>query len=315
MKMNRIFHLFFILFFAAPFYAGAQESESTISVKAELNKAFITIGEPVEYRVTIKSSGDIKILSDIPSPSKQIFKIKETLPFEEVEDNGSKITGKKFVLTAFKLGDYILPSVKVDYLEKGKEPASIESEKIFLKVKSIAEGEEKEDIRGIKSVLLLPRQVVIWIFIVLLLVLIILSPFLYKIIKKSRAALQTLAKKVTPKEQALKELHALYDSDLLKRGLVKNYYLKFSEIFCHFLSETYQIHALEGTTYEIDLLLKEKESSNDRRKKVRELLEFSDLAKFAKYLPSDLEVAKMNREAESFVQETAEKVEEVSDGV
>ena len=51
--------------------------EDDISVKAEVDKAFLTIGDLVTYTVTITHDPEIKILTRIPSPDTSVLEIKK----------------------------------------------------------------------------------------------------------------------------------------------------------------------------------------------------------------------------------------------
>ena len=67
--MKRAF--FFLLFFVSLSGASCLAAPTTddIRVKAEVDKAFLTIGDLVTYTVTVEHAPDIKILSDFPAPS------------------------------------------------------------------------------------------------------------------------------------------------------------------------------------------------------------------------------------------------------
>jgi len=91
------------------------EGEEKFSVKAEVDKASLTIGERVEYRVTITHDPSIQVLSKVvPAPS-DAFEVKEAHDF--YEKHGKEIAeGRRFVLTLYDLGEFIsiLQKVTVD---------------------------------------------------------------------------------------------------------------------------------------------------------------------------------------------------------
>ena len=64
----------FLLFFS-PFLEAAEES--SVSVKAEVDKATLTIGEHVEYRITVTRDPSVEILSPLAPPSFDPFELKE----------------------------------------------------------------------------------------------------------------------------------------------------------------------------------------------------------------------------------------------
>src|SRR3989338_5160898 len=111
--MKKIIYFLLFLLGCLPF-AIAKDPEPSISVKAELSNAFITIGDPVEYTITIKRDPSIQLLS-IPSlPPKDIFHVKKIDEFKR-DEKGMIAEGKKIVLTAFQLGEFIIPPIEVEY--------------------------------------------------------------------------------------------------------------------------------------------------------------------------------------------------------
>ena len=57
------------------------------------------------------------------------------------------------------------------------------------------------------------------------------------------------------------------------------------DILRRYLERRFEVETLESTTVEILKRLKEKEFSSDLIAKIREFLEYSDLVKFAKFIP------------------------------
>ena len=85
MKKSFFFALLFVAAFCDPCLAVSSDD---IRVKAEVDKAFLTIGDPVTYTVTVEHAPDIQILSSIPAPSSNILEIKK------VEDIQKKLKKK-----------------------------------------------------------------------------------------------------------------------------------------------------------------------------------------------------------------------------
>ena len=151
-----VFLLAFIL--SVPFAWGAAANDSEISVKAEVNRAEITIGEPLEYTVQIRHGAKIKVLSQVPAPPDDIFKIKKVEDIDR-QDAGQAVEGRKFTITAFRLGEFVLDPVKIEYRAGDDSSRSLETNKIYITVKSVAKGEDKKDIRGIKTTIALIQKI------------------------------------------------------------------------------------------------------------------------------------------------------------
>ena len=105
-------------------------------------------------------------------------------------------------------------------------------------------------------------------------------------------------------EVALESLEELYKSNLLEEKQFKEFFSRLSEIIRAYLEGRYFIIALEETTTEI---------MNDAKKHVEEInllddlkniLELSDLVKFAKYVPKEIEIDEVKDQALNFINAT-----------
>lgn len=273
-----------------------------ISVKAEVNRAAITIGDPVEYTVTIKRDPSVQVLSPIPAPDASILKIRK------VQDINSKegkriIEGRSYTLTTFKLGDFVLDPVSIQYRSGGGDPQTLTTDPIYISVKSVAAGDPKNDIRGLKMVLNLPKAVVAALSIGFLIALLILALIIYRRLRKKSGAEDNPKSVLTPEDEAFFNLNQLFDSDLLRRSKIKEYYLRLSEILRIYFERRYGILAVEYTTDEILKALKDKEIARELRVKIQEVLEAADLAKFAKWKPEPAEIVKINQKSKQIVDE------------
>lgn len=290
---------------------------AVISVRSEVNRASITIGDPVEYSVLIKHAPDVQILSSIPAPEQEVLKIKKV---EDIKSKEGKmlITGRKYTLTTFRLGDFILDPVTIEYRKGGGDVQTIETDKIYIHVKSVDEGKPKTDIRGIKFVLTLPKQVVFLLFILLAVLLAAAGYLIYlKFFKKPEGEEAPAGPHLTPAEEALFNLNQLFDSDLLRRGKIKDYYLRLSEILRIYFEKHFGILAVEYTTDEILKALRQKEIPMALREKIQEVLEAADLAKFAKWSPEPAEIIRINQKSKEIVEQTKpeEKAPEAARGI
>lgn len=292
-----------LFFFPRPLWAGEE-----FSLKAEVDKANITIGERVEYRVTVTHDPSLKILTKITPPPTHIFEIKEAHDFSERQGK-LLVEGRLFVLTLYELGEYILDPVTVRYKDAKGAEKSVETNRLFLTVRSVdSSGKAKTDIRDVKGVLRLPRPWG-WIGWVLLMIVLMSAGFLLWWQKRGKSQEEITPKEppLSPEEEALLRFTRLFDSDLIQKGRVKEYFLEFSEILRHYLERRFEILAVESTTSEIVGDLTEKEVAHDLLVKIRQALEYADLAKFAKWRPDLSEITRINRLAKIIVEEARPK--------
>jgi hypothetical protein len=279
-----------------------------IHVKAEVDKAFLTIGDPVTYTVTIEHAPDIRILSNIPAPSSEILEIKK---IEDIHKKQKKkiIDGRKFILTTYRLGEFVLDPVAIKYQKDGGPEKTIQTNKIYLTVKSVAGGDAQEDIRDVKSVVPYKLRLGKILWTLLALALLVAGYFLYQTLRKKKNVFQPGPPPLTPEEEALLHLGELFESDLLKRGLVKMYYLRLSEVLRIYFEKRYKILAVELTTAETLRALKPQHLETDLYQKIQYVLEASDLAKFAKWIPTAPEILQINKKSEEIIKESVPVLE------
>lgn len=306
MKRSFFFALFLIAVSCGPCLAA---DVGDIHVKAAVDKAFLTIGDPVTYTVTVEHSPDIQVLSDIPAPSSDILEIKKV---EDIHKKQKKkvITGRKFTLTSYKLGEFILDPVTIKYRKNGQPEKSIQTNKLYLTVKSITGGEAQEDIRDVKSVVPYKLRMGKLLWTLLALALLAAGYFLYHTLRKKKNVFQPAPSPLTPEEEALLHLGELFESDLLKRGFIKMYYLRLSEILRIYFEKRYTILAVELTTIEILRALRPQHLETGLYQKIQYVLEASDLAKFAKWIPTAPEVIQINKKAEEIIKESVPVLEQ-----
>ena len=106
----------------------------------------------------------------------------------------------------------------------------------------------------------------------------------------------------------------LYDSNLIRQGQFKEYYLKLSEIVRRYLERRFEILAVESTTFEILRDLQHKETASTVVDKARDVLEYADLVKFAKLKPAPAEIIRINQTAKAMVEEARPSVAMTPEG-
>ncbi len=280
-----------------------------IRVKAEVDKAFLTIGDPVTYTVTVEHAPDIRVLSEIPAPSSDFFEIKKIEDIHKKQKKES-VTGRKFVLTSYRLGEFILDPVAIKYQKAGQPEKSILTNKLYLTVKSVSEGSSQEDIRDVKSVIPFPLRIGKTLWTLFALVILLAGYFLARALFKKKNVFQLAPPPLTPEEEAFLHLGELFESDLLKRGLIKMYYLRLSEILRVYFEKRYKILAVELTTVEILRALLPLHLETELYLKIQYVLEASDLAKFAKWVPTAPEILQTNKKSEEIIKESVPVLEQ-----
>lgn len=114
-----------------------------------------------------------------------------------------------------------------------------------------------------------------------------------------------------PHEIAMNKLLALEKEELWKKGEVKQYQSELTHIVREYIENRYHVPALESTTTEILMLLKQHQLPQDLERKISDMLNVADLVKFAKAQPPHNIHERIMNDAKNFVEVT--KIEEVAD--
>ncbi|OGW79560.1 MAG: hypothetical protein A3G33_07125 [Omnitrophica bacterium RIFCSPLOWO2_12_FULL_44_17] len=280
-----------------------------ISLKTEIDKAFMTIGDKVHFKITASHPKNIQILNFDMSIALSDFEVKEIKDFS-IEEKGLIQEGREAILTNFTLGEYVIRPVQVQYRDTKGETKTIQSHQLYLTVQSTNQKmDPASDIRGIKGVLNIKTSPWIWIVPTVILMTVILSLLIrHYLVKRSFLGAGKEESLLSPSDEAFRALAELELTDWLKRNEFKRYFFRLSEIVRKYLERRYQMPALESTTSEVSRSLSRiKEQCNpENTKSIVDLLEFCDLVKFAKYIPSPIEMVHKNKQAKAIVEKTKE---------
>ncbi|MCK4858709.1 MAG: hypothetical protein KAT58_12115 [candidate division Zixibacteria bacterium] len=293
--------LFLTLMLSLPLMA-----QDKISVESTVDKQEITIGDLVQYRVTITADTSLVIDSLVVGASLGMFEIKDYLPREERVRDGYCIITEAFTITTFTTGEYEIPSLTIKYRTAGGESKSIATDPLPILVKSLLTGEEAEDIKPLKVQRSFTPDTPWWLIITGALLLAAIAVFVI-LYRRARKPIELTPEKIDtrlPWEIALEQLRQLQDEELIAKGEYKLFYLALSEIFRRYLERRYGIKCLECTTWEIVVAFRELGLSDTEESVIRDFLDDCDLVKFAKFQPAIQQTDGDLARARDFVMQT-----------
>ena len=270
------------------FYSQAWSQE--ISVDTNI----IFVGQQVE----IKISNNIKNSEFWPNFNDTLVKGLEIVQSDF--DTLSEEIIQKIIITSWDSGSYYIPPVK--FSATSKSNALI----INVLLPNIDANSELKDIKGPLDDNIGWSD--IWPWLVLILI-ILLSIFTYKKYFNKKKKTVVVKKNIqTPAHVlALNALKKLENKKLIDKKDIKEYYSSISEIIRRYIENRFNFPALELTTYEIlDIItanIKKEESIS-----LKNILEISDLVKFAKKIPDQNENIKNLNLATDFVKKTKKEI-------
>lgn len=297
-----------IAFSALLFALCLHAQESPVTVESRIDKSAITIGDTVRY--TVRLTYDEKVQVNWPTLGANLgtFEIRDYHKPEQRRVKGRMVEEISYTISTFDTGRFEIPPLALDYqVPPDTLRRRLQTEKLEIYVASMRPSQDG-DIRDIKTPWELPRD---WKLIGLIAgggaLLLLLFGWGYYFWRKrqGKTLLPAKAEPVRPAHEiALEALRQLRESDLLATGKIKAYYVELSEIIRRYIEGRYFVPALEQTTGELMDNLKTVALEASPRATLQDLLERSDLVKFAKYEPTPNDHDDAWQLAESFVETT-----------
>jgi hypothetical protein len=284
------------------------------SAKCIVDKVEATVGDIVLCTVEINHKPSIQASVTDLADKISGLKVIDSNTEEPREVDSLIRTTILYKLQADTAGSYIIPSLKVKFIDEAGNEDEITTDEIYIKVKSaIGHDEEFTDIIDIKPLAFIKVDysdtIIIIVGVTALIALIAL--FIIYRIRRERDEVMVL---IPAHELAFKELDKLKDSSLLSEGNVKAFHFKLSEIFRRYMEARYSFNAFESTTEEILPVLEKRPGVDEVLKGMaKTLLRTTDLVKFTDFILGDNESMMELSRAYKFVQQTMEKEEAPED--
>lgn len=282
--MKKHLYLLILLLSTAVF---AQQKQVVTSIDTIKNK----IG--AEFKLAIKTTVDTS--SKVIFPNLKNFGALEVIqfyPIDTVKMDGRYELIKKYGLTQFDSGRYVVPSIKIFINSK---PFFTDS--LLVEVANVQVDTLKQKMFDIKDIAPADNPIGDWWKYLLIIALIVgIGAFIYWFIKKrqEKKILEEIYK--TPIEKATSLLDTLEKKELWQKGEVKAYYSELTDIARNYIEEAIEIPAMESTTSELIQGLraasvkKKMTLSQEIIENLERVLKQADLVKFAKSKPLDFEI-------------------------
>ena len=278
---------FYIFLFLLTSTIFAQQKQVETSIDTTKNK----IG--AEFKLTLKTV--------VSSKSKVVFpKLKnigaleviQSYPIDTVKKNDTYELIKKYGLTQFDSGSYVIPGIKILIDKKPFLSDSIRIEVANVKVDTL-----QQKMYDIKDITTVKNGIGDWWKYVLALVIILgIGAFVYWFVKKRQQKKIEEEVYKTPIEKATSLLNNLEKKELWQKGEVKEYYSELTDIARNYIEEAIQIPAMESTTSELILAIKTASTKKkmsltaETVENLERVLRQADLVKFAKSKPLEFEI-------------------------
>ena len=263
-----------------------------ISVTSHVDKSRITIGDLIEYTVTVEHDDELQV--EMPGLGENLggFEIRDYEVMDPRTSRGRITRSVRYTISTFLTGEFVIPPLAVTYFtEQDSSGKTLNTEKIKIIVESVKPS-EAGDIRDIKPPLEIPADpwlTLRWIVLGVLVCGIVLGAVWTYRRKKAGKGLLPDREEPTrpPHEVALEGLDRLRDAGPVRD--VMAYYIDISEIIRQYIGGRYFLVAMEMTTSDVLEGLHEEDIPEDHYRMFEDFLQRCDLVKFAKAIPSETE--------------------------
>jgi hypothetical protein len=277
-----------------------------IEVKTELDTNQIRIGEPIHFDIHVHQPEGIQVdFPPIKDTLVENLEVINTWPADTTVVNGDLEILKRYRLTSFDSGLYVVPPLKFHF-SSDLWNDSVESNPIYLFVHTVQVDSTIYDVKyplhmPVGFLELLP-------FIIGGIIVIGALGLLWWYLRR-RKKNKPLFGPRKPEDPAhiiaFRELRELGDEKLWQNNEFKKYYTRLTEIIRRYMERRYGIRAMELTSYEIMNEWKlSGEDKDDLSEKLHQLLNLADLVKFAKQKPVATENEENMDIAYDFVEKT-----------
>ena len=290
-----------------------------VKVVAAFDTSRIFIGDQVHFKVKVEKPGGMKL--SIPVFKDTLLKNIQIIKgpsIDSTKNNGKTFITENYLVTSFDSGSYRVKPVYAEFksAEGVKRFYSDYSTLIVMRV-NVAPADTTQKFYDIIDPYRAPLtfgEVFPWI--VAAIIAGVLVWVVIRYIKAHPKVEPVKAEIINPDPAhviAFRELEKLKQEELWQKGEFKLYYTRLTEILRQYLENRYKVYSLELTTTEtLDALLKTGFKRDATFEKLRGVLRFADLVKFAKHVPVADENESNYKDSWYFVDITRVREEEVT---
>ncbi len=291
---------------------GATLSAQQIQVSAKLDSTGIYIGDQTMLHLQAVVADGLEVT--FPTILDTLVKGVEVLEVSPIDTTTLKGGLKEFtqsvLITSFDSAVVLIPPF--DFVVAGD---TVATNALGLKVVTLDVDTESKQIFDIKPIVE-PEFVLMdyanYLYIALLILALIAGGYFgykrWKLRKMIDEGVFSPEPLLPAADEARIGLAELKEQQLWQKGMEKEYYTRLTDILRNYLFRRYGIYAMEMTSAEIIVAIKDQAVEKDLVKNLKGIFDLSDLVKFAKYRPVPEENEQCMYLGGSFVDATEERV-------
>ncbi|WP_116126206.1 hypothetical protein [Lewinella sp. IMCC34183] len=266
-----------------------QSTNRTVNARAELARKEITIGDQIYLSVNISAPPGTTVyplsgaaIDDLPGA--EVIREEDLRTVAEAPE---LLLEQRFLITSFDTGYVTIPPLPVFFETAAGVRDTTYTDDLLLTVKGAVVSAE-DDILPIKPIIEEPRNLLDYWWAFALLLVVLLGLGYRESLRRRTAAAPAPPPPPAPHETALRQLDELKKQELWQAGRTDAYYVELTRILRTYLQARFHVPALEMTTRQITTALDTRaDFDREQRSELGELLQLSDLVKFAQATPAE----------------------------
>lgn len=267
-------------------------------VSTKIDTTSIRIGEQFNYEIIVNQTADVRF------PKLELDSLNKigVVTAHKIDSLKNQLI-KKYTLTSFDSGRYVLPGQEIFIKDK-----RFLTEDVIIDVATVQVDTIKQPMYHIKEIENEPYLFSDYLnyFWGLLVLLVVIGLILYFVLRDKPTEEEILSR-IPPFDAAKTRLKELDGKKLISQNKIKLYYVELTDIVRTFIERELNIPALESTTDELLETITDFNSSSklniplETLAKLQKLLQEGDLVKFAKSKPLQNEISLHRMDAEGII--------------
>ncbi|MCE5251817.1 hypothetical protein LLG96_16535 [bacterium] len=282
MKLHILYIYLFLLYFSGGEQVSGAPLTDTVSVEISPSTAQITIGDSLTVFCAVTVPDGIQAGDPVPAGDKQFVDISPQWHSTGLSAPGKHLEYYGFLMYVFAPDTLRVGPFTVDYIESDGTPGKAESNVLTLIVKGVVTVPDAAPKPNRGPFSIASKGMPLWLKIILVAVAAALIAIIIRLFRRR--------KRETPIEvwkpiDEIGEFEHIRSMHLLESGQIKELYFLTSMAIRGFIHRNMGFEALYSTTDEIVMRFARNSHEASVTSAFREILEESDMVKFAKYIP------------------------------
>ncbi len=239
---------------------GTANADEGVRASAAVDRRSITVGDQIVLTVTIETDANYQLVDPGVHRFVGDFEVLEALPASQTKLAAGLVRyAFRYRITSFRVGDPVLPSLEVAFLDPTRQPGITTTAELRIAVTSvIPPGEEPVDIKPLKPQLSLPGEVptfTAYLPFGVALELVLVAALIARLRRVARARRRGLRfdeeLPVTPAQRAVTELTRVANLNLPEKGRYREHYELLTRALRDYVAARFAITAQGHTAREL----------------------------------------------------------------